>query len=264
MLSLNDEMVASLEKILPKNPSWQKRLSLLTDYRFGFIEGTDIRYSKIQRRRVLFEVNNNQGEVVGLCGRTIDGIEPKYLHPTGYKKGQSLFNIGRVSPKEQALVVEGNFDAMTATTLWKPCVAIEGVQLTLTQAQRLATFKKGVILALDKDDAGKLATIIATHKLRALGVKVFIAQWDYAKDLDEYLREHQEFPTVVDVDDEILLNLYQSVIDYTKYSFVRDAYLSLEKTVGAIKLMRTGVYIPPKPKVGTGTRYSDYEKFRGS
>ncbi len=45
--------------------------------------------------RVVIPIENERGELVAYVGRSIDGSEPKYKLPAGFKKGQVLFNLGR-------------------------------------------------------------------------------------------------------------------------------------------------------------------------
>lgn len=124
--------------------------------------------------RIAIPIHNLKGELVAYAGRwpgeSPEGKE-KYRLPGGFKKTLELFNAHRAfaEPAEQPLViVEGYFDAMH---LWqhgiRRVVALMGSHLSARQQECIAqhvTPTSRVLLMLDNDEAGKIATQqIAPH-----------------------------------------------------------------------------------------------------
>src|SRR5207302_4533175 len=68
--------------------------------------------------RIVIPIENERGELVAYAGRSIDGTEPKYKLPAGFKKSQVLFNLCRALEEDSAaavVLVEGFFDCMKVT-----------------------------------------------------------------------------------------------------------------------------------------------------
>src|ERR1044072_3524399 len=45
--------------------------------------------------RIVIPIDNERGELVSYAGRSMDGREPKYKLPAGFKKSQVLYNLAR-------------------------------------------------------------------------------------------------------------------------------------------------------------------------
>jgi DNA primase len=68
--------------------------------------------------RIVIPIESERGELVAYAGRSIDGSEPKYKLPAGFKKSQVLFNLCRAMeevPTGAVVLVEGFFDCMKVT-----------------------------------------------------------------------------------------------------------------------------------------------------
>ncbi|MGA7410202.1 MAG: hypothetical protein WBW33_06935 [Bryobacteraceae bacterium] len=61
--------------------------------------------------RLVIPIHNERGELVAYAGRSIDGSEPRYKLPAGFRKSQVLFSLHRVTGPD-VIVVEGFFDCM--------------------------------------------------------------------------------------------------------------------------------------------------------
>jgi len=112
--------------------------------------------------RVVIPIHNEAGELVGYAGRSIDGSEPRYKLPNGFRKLDALFNLHRVTG-EYVVVVEGFFDCMKVSQAGFPCVALMGLCLSEHQQKLLAG--KRVVLLMDGDEAGREATKEMVPKL---------------------------------------------------------------------------------------------------
>ena len=89
--------------------------------------------------RVVIPVENEKGELVAYAGRAIDGGEPKYKLPAGFKKSQVLYNLPRAAEETEGTVilVEGFFDCIKVTQAEHACVALMGCSMSAEQEAQL-------------------------------------------------------------------------------------------------------------------------------
>jgi DNA primase len=128
--------------------------------------------------RVVIPIHNERGELVAYAGRSIDEAEPKYKFPSGFHKIE-LWNLHRVlaldeKGRRRVILVEGFFDAMKLHQAgYRHVVALMGSTMSERQEDLLASHFKGIVLALDGDDAGKRATDeIALRLARRIFVRI--------------------------------------------------------------------------------------------
>jgi DNA primase len=60
--------------------------------------------------RIVIPIENEAGELVAYAGRAIDGSEPKYKLPAGFKRSQVLYNLARALEEDSTgavVLVEG-------------------------------------------------------------------------------------------------------------------------------------------------------------
>jgi DNA primase len=125
--------------------------------------------------RLVIPIENESGELIAYAGRSIDGSEPKYKLPAGFKKSQVLFNLARARDDSSGTVVlvEGFFDCMKITQAEFPCVALMGCSLSDEQMVLLADHFKQVVILLDGDEAGRSAADeIAAQLVKKLFVRI--------------------------------------------------------------------------------------------
>ncbi len=131
------------------------------------------------------------GLIKGFVTRVIeDGLDIKYLYPSGFKKN-TFFNINKVKGyKDTIIIVEGIFDAIFSESRGiDNIVAIGGSFITndlLNDAIR--TGIKHFILALDNDEAGRTGTEKAIKTLQSKDFYVEVLDIIDYKDLDEFIR----------------------------------------------------------------------------
>jgi DNA primase len=119
--------------------------------------------------RVVIPIHNEHGELMGYCGRAVDGVEPRYRFPSGFAKSQIVFNLHRaVAAGQQSLViVEGFFDCLKLHQAGVPAVAaLMGVALYPAQQRAVLRHFRSVVLMLDGDTAGRRATAMIAAQLR--------------------------------------------------------------------------------------------------
>jgi len=112
--------------------------------------------------------------LIAYAGRSIDGTEPKYKLPAGFKKSRVLFNLCRAleeSSTGAVVLVEGFFDCMKVTQSEHVCVALMGCSLSKEQESQVVAHFRQVVIMLDGDQAGRNA---ATEIAMRLAPKVWV------------------------------------------------------------------------------------------
>jgi DNA primase len=118
---------------------------------------------------VVIPIHNEGNDLIAYAGRAIDGTEPKYRFPAGFRKSQVLFNLNRVprSGVKAVVVVEGFFDTMKVHQAGhRNVVALMGSTISDQQITLLATHFPRAVLMLDGDEAGRHASAAITERLR--------------------------------------------------------------------------------------------------
>jgi DNA primase len=126
------------------------------------------------RGRIVIPIHNQAGELIAYAGRAVDGQEPKYRFPAGFRKSLVLFNLHRTSAMKArtVVVVEGFFDTIAVHQAGYPVVGLMGSTLSRCQADLLTGHFDGVLLMLDGDEAGRDG---ARSAAQALGTLVSVS-----------------------------------------------------------------------------------------
>jgi DNA primase len=110
--------------------------------------------------RCVIPIRDEQGRLVAYVGRAVNGEEPKYRFPAGFRKSQVLFNLDRAMQTggDQVIVVEGFFDALKVHQAGHPAVvALMGSSFSRRQSELLLSHFASVTLMLDGDEPGRHA-----------------------------------------------------------------------------------------------------------
>jgi DNA primase len=116
------------------------------------------------RGRMVFPIHDERGELVAHVGRTMDGREPRYLFPPGFRKSQVVFNLHRAVKSAArrggvAIVVEGFFDCLKVHQAgYGNVVALMGASVSDRQSELLNTYFRELVVMLDGDEAGRRAS----------------------------------------------------------------------------------------------------------
>jgi DNA primase len=113
------------------------------------------------RHRIVFPIHDSEGQLVAYAGRSIDGSEPRYRFPPGFRKSQVVFNLHRAARASAgcAIVVEGFFDCLRVHQAgYRNVVALMGVSLSKPQETLLLERFQQLVLMLDADEAGRQAS----------------------------------------------------------------------------------------------------------
>ena len=120
------------------------------------------------RNRLIFPIHNHIGEVVAFGGRSMDGLEPKYLNSPDtilFKKRKLLFNFHRAKKYVQKkklpfIVVEGYLDVISLYHIGVyGAVAPLGTALSEEQLILLWKVSDEPIIFMDGDEAGYRSAI---------------------------------------------------------------------------------------------------------
>jgi DNA primase len=155
-----------LQHVEPRHPYLARRGSArdtIRTFGVGLYRGTGF-----LRGRIVIPMHDEHGALIAYAGRAIDGQEPKYRFPTGFRKSLVLFNLHRVlkAGTRTVIVVEGFFDALAVHQAGYPAVvALMGSTLSRYQADLLTTDFDRVLVMLDGDDAGRHGAAAITSTL---------------------------------------------------------------------------------------------------
>ncbi len=179
------------------------------------------------RNRLMFPIRDRDGNTVGFGGRALGDAQPKYLNTAQtpvFDKSHLLYGLDlakdAIRDANQVVIVEGYMDAIaTHEAGYRNVVASMGTALTEAQVNLIKRGNPEIVLALDADAAGQMATLrglqtmtenleaemvptLSANRLlsfeRKLKTDIRIVQIDGGKDPDEIVRTDPErWPRIV-------------------------------------------------------------------
>ncbi len=179
------------------------------------------------RNRLVFPIRTRDGQVVGFGARALGDAQPKYLNSPQsaiFDKSSLVYALDlakdEARQRDQIVVVEGYMDAIAAHQFGHPnVVAAMGTAVTEAQIAQVKRLSKHIVLALDADTAGQMATLRSLESLpnaldgdavpvpgpdlivrfeRKLNAEIAIVRLPEGKDPDELIRKSPErWPEVV-------------------------------------------------------------------
>ena len=148
-------------------------------------------------RRITFPLWDKDGNIVGFSARIYRGEKDasKYMNSKEtkiFKKGETLYNYHNAKDeakrKKEVIVVEGFMDAIRLMVSGiNNVVALQGTAMTTEQISLLKKLRAKVILCLDNDNAGLLATANNGEELVKHGIETLVIRLSGEKDPDEYI-----------------------------------------------------------------------------
>lgn len=129
-------------------------------------EETNDYYDRFHNR-LMIPIKDSAGNIVAFGARTLDDSLPKYLNSPEtdlFQKSNTLYALDKaktaIKDKRSAVIVEGYFDAIVAhQSNFNNVVASMGIALTDKQLILLKRYTNNLILSLDADAAGEMATL---------------------------------------------------------------------------------------------------------
>ena len=119
------------------------------------------------RARLLFPIRDREGAVLGFGGRAMGDEQPKYLNTSQsavFDKSGLLYGLDRaaeaIRKEDHVVLVEGYMDVIAAHQHgYRNVVATMGTAVTERQLGLVKRLSQRVVMALDADAAGQLATL---------------------------------------------------------------------------------------------------------
>lgn len=151
------------------------------------------------RNRIMFPLKSPTGKVIGFTARIYHGEDQaKYMNTREtviFKKGEMLYNYHLAAPaarQEKFIIIcEGNMDAIRVYSVGiKNVVATMGTALTKEQIGLLKKLNVKVIIVMDNDAAGEIATMNCGQALMKENVDIGVVRLTGRKDPDEYILEY--------------------------------------------------------------------------
>ena len=154
------------------------------------------------RERLMVPIHDRQGRVIGFGGRSLEGVEPKYLNSPEtevFEKGKHLFGLDKAADPirraDCAIVVEGYFDVIALHAAGvRHSVAALGTALGSQQITQLCRCcdSRRIVLNFDADGAGIRAAqrAIGEVEQQALQgqIELRILPLPEGKDPDDFLK----------------------------------------------------------------------------
>ena len=175
-------------------------------------------------RRITFPLWDKDGNIVGFSARIYRGEKEvsKYMNSREsklFKKGETLYNYHNAKDaakrEKKIIVVEGFMDAIRiAASGLKNVVALQGTAMTQDQINLLKKLRVKVILCLDNDNAGLIATVNNGEELVKNDVETYVVRLSGEKDPDEYIIANGGEAFSKNVDDP--LTFFEFKMNYLK------------------------------------------------
>lgn len=161
--------------------------------------------SKFLTNNVIIPIFNTYGEPEAIMGRSmLDSEElkalgiPKYIN-SFYRKTSNLFGLNfardEARKKKEIIIVEGNFDVITAHQYGiENIAATSKAMLHKTQYVLASRYADTIKLSFDNDEAGRTGTSKAIDEFKKYKETVIVdeAVPSKYKDIDEYLRKNYD------------------------------------------------------------------------
>lgn len=209
----------SLFTLLTKKKYGEKKLVDI-----GLVNNVNGNIYDMFTRRITFPLWDKDGNIIGFSARVYRDEKDvsKYINSREsklFKKGETLYNYHQAKDaakkSKKIIVVEGFMDAIRiASSGIKNVVALQGTAMTEEQIQLLKKLRVDVILCLDNDNAGLMATLSNGEELEKHDIKTYVIRLSGEKDPDEYIIKNGKEAFAKNV--ETPLTFFDFKINYLK------------------------------------------------
>lgn len=167
--------------------------------------------------RIMFTIKDNDGNPAGFSGRKYDDSDvPKYVNSKEtpiFKKGNILYNYynakNDIKKKKEIIISEGFMEVIRCHTIGiDNVVALMGTSFTKDHLAVIKKDKVDVVLNLDQDEAGKIATIQIGKLLMKEGISPTVIIFSKYKDADEL---------IVYEGSEAFINAYEKRVNFIDF-----------------------------------------------
>jgi len=150
------------------------------------------------RGRLMFPIEDINGNVIAFGGRIIGEGEPKYLNSpesSAYVKGRNLYGLARaknaIRRDDYLIIVEGYFDLLALWNNGIPnVVATLGTALTREHVDLIKRYTGAVAVTFDTDAGGKAALERSMSLFLEKGLRAKAVVLPDGKDPDEFVLKH--------------------------------------------------------------------------
>ncbi len=163
----------------------------------GIVNNSNGTYYDMFTKRITFPLWDKDGNIIGFSARVYRGEKnvSKYMNSRENKifhKGDTLYNYHNAKEaakrEKEIIVVEGFMDAIRMSSVGiKNVVALCGTAMTKDQISLLKKLRCKVVLCLDNDNAGLIATVSNGDELVKENVETYVVRLTGEKDPDEYI-----------------------------------------------------------------------------
>jgi DNA primase len=163
----------------------------------GLVNNVGGKFYDMFSRRITFPLWDKDGNIVGFSARVYRGEKDvsKYMNSKEskiFKKGETLYNYHKakdVAKRDKKIIlVEGFMDAIRISSSGiKNVVALQGTAMTKDQIELLKKLRVEVVLCLDNDNAGLIASLNNGEELEKNNVPLGVIRLSGEKDPDEYI-----------------------------------------------------------------------------
>ncbi len=228
--------------------------------------------------RIIFPIIDENGDVIGFGGRSIDNIEPKYLNSKEslvFKKKYTLYGINlaknAIMKADSVILVEGYMDVVAMHKM-SVCntVGTLGTACTEYHIKKLMKYTKNIVFAFDNDAAGARATEAAVKVALKNGVNPTVLLPYGVKDFDEYFTDngidsfnilYENRCTWYDYLINNMLSSDDGSLEY-KITFLQKMFTYLTLIDSNVVIDEVLANISKKLQVDRTSLVSDYEKYK--
>ncbi len=152
------------------------------------------------QNRIIFPILDENSRVIAFSGRKylpadLNDDTSKYVNSKEtkiFRKSNVMYNINNALPhikkSKEIIICEGFMDAIRVSSIgYKNVIALMGTAFTKENLEKIIKLKCKVILNLDQDKAGKIATISIGDELIKNNIDASVIVFDDYKDSDEYI-----------------------------------------------------------------------------
>ena len=180
--------------------------------------------------RIIFPITDEENNVIGFSGRIYyESNDSKYFNSFEndlFKKGEVIYNLfnalDSIRKNKRIIIMEGFMDVIAAYKAGlKECVCLMGTAITNEHIAKLKKYNADIIMCLDGDNAGKMATIKALNLLQKNGLNAYAVLLKDNLDPDEYIKAYgkEQFR---DIFEKELVDSYTFMYEYYKESLLAD------------------------------------------
>lgn len=174
--------------------------------------------------RIMFPITDEENNVIGFSGRIYyEANESKYFNSFEneiFKKGEVIYNLfnalDSIRKNKRIIIMEGFMDVIAAYKAGlKECVCLMGTAITSSHIEKLKKFNCDIIMCLDGDNAGRMATIKALNLLQKNGINAYAVLLKDNLDPDEFIKKYgkEQFR---DIFEKELVDSYTFMYEYFK------------------------------------------------